>query len=166
MPTAVTGYNQPQWITKVGPAGIIRQHSGLLVPVYNISTTLAIISGEPILHNGFPMVCAKLVLPSTMGEFYSNWIADFRLSAAHSGEIVAGDMIWWSYDTEPIQDNVGGAVASAPTNGFILGRAVASPDNPLNGSGKKLVATTGSQWVRVMSLQEPSPAIGTIPAFV
>lgn len=166
MPTAVTGYDQPQWITKVGPLGIMRQHSGLLVPYYNPSTTLSFISGEPILYNGLPCLCSKLILPSQMGEIYTNWVADFKLDPAHSGDINAGDMIWWSYDVEGITGVDGAAVASAPTNGFILGRATASKDDPVDGSNKKLCAVTGSTWVRVMSLQEPSPAIGTVPTFV
>jgi hypothetical protein len=166
MPTAVTNYTNNNWITKVGTAGIIRQHGGLLMNYWNRSTTLAIMPGEPIIINQMVCVCSKLILPSSMGEVYTNWICDFRMNPAHTGDVLANDQLWWSYDVEALQDNVGCAVASAPTNGFILGRAVAKFEDPLNGSNQRVVASTTSRtWVRVASLQEPVVAIGTLPVF-
>jgi len=163
MALAVTGYTDSNWITKKGPIGYIRQHAGLLVPYYNPSTTLAFIAGEPIIYNGMVCVSSKLILPSKMGEVYTNWLADFMLDPAHSGDILANATLWWSYDVDAITGNEGAVVASAPTNGFILGRAIAKPEDPVDGSNKKKVAVTGSVWVRVASIQEPHTAIGTLP---
>ncbi len=166
MPTAVTNYTQNNWITKVGPVGYIRQHAGLLLPYYNPSATLALIAGEPIVYNGMVCVSSKLILPSQMGEVYTNWLCDFRMDPAHTGDVLANATLWWSYDVEAIQDNVGCVVASAPTNGFILGRAIAKIEDPVDGSNKKVCASTASKtWVRVASIQEPVTAIGTIPTF-
>ena len=163
MALAVTGYTDSNWITKKGPIGYIRQHAGLLVPYYNPSTTLAFIAGEPIIYNGMVCVSSKLILPSKMGEVYTNWLADFMLDPAHSGDILANATLWWSYDVDAITGNEGAVVASAPTNGFILGRAIAKVEDSVDGSNKKIVATTGSVWVRVASIQEPHTAIGTLP---
>lgn len=163
MALAVTGYTENNWITKKGPIGYIRQHSGLLLPYYNPSATLAFLAGEPIVYNGMVCVSSKLILPSKMGEVYTNWLCDFMLDPAHTGDILANATLWWSYDVDAITGNEGAVVASAPTNGFILGRAVAKPEDPVDGSNKKKVAGTGSVWVRVASIQEPYTAIGTIP---
>ena len=163
MALAVTGYTDSNWITKKGPIGYIRQHAGLLVPYYNPSETLAFLAGEPIIYNGMVCVSSKLILPSKMGEVYTNWLADFMLDPAHSGDILANATLWWSYDVDAITGNEGAVVASAPTNGFILGRAIAKVEDSVDGSNKKIVATTGSVWVRVASIQEPHTAIGTLP---
>lgn len=167
MPTTLpANYTQNNWITKVGTAGIIRQHGGLLMNYFNRSTTLAIVPGEPIIINQMVCVSSKLILPNSMGEVYTNWICDFRMNPAHTGDVLANDQLWWSYDVEALVDNVGCVVAAAPTNGFILGRAVAKAEDPVNGSNQKVVASTTSRtWVRVAALQEPVAAIGTIPVF-
>lgn len=150
----------------VPPCKLI-QEGGLFVPYYNASSTLALVAGEPIVAYGRVCIVQKTILPQKMGTVLFDWIVSALLDTAHSGDIGQGDLIYWDTDIDvvtPIDSSkfgtavvagIGGASASIPTNGFILGRATSEHyehDIPLDGSDDIVCATDGSKRVRVVAI--------------
>lgn len=155
----------PVVLERYDAPAVIRSSAGLLVTYRNV-TGNTILQGEPVLIGARVGLAQSVILPGKQGTVVMDWIADFRLPAAHTGNIIQGASVWWSYDVTSVVAGVGGAVASAPTNGILLGYAVATPeDDRVDGSSKQICAATGDTFVRVMARPDASVAIGTVPGF-
>lgn len=168
MPKALAGSDtlSPQFINGRGFVGIIRHHNSEPIPYYNPLSD-ALLPGEPFFHLGLVCISNSLIRPKSWGEAYTSWVADMLVNPAISADIIQGQQLWWSYaiDVPGFGTSVGGAVITAPTNGFIIGKAVGHRDCPINGSGKAVVATTGATRVRIAAYNQVATAIGTVPAF-
>lgn len=144
---------------------IIRSSAGLSCTYTNVTGT-TILQGEPVFIGGRLGLAQSVILPGEQGTVVFDWIADVRLDPAHSGDILQNASVWWSYGVTTVAAGVGGGVASAPTNGFLMGYAVPVPgDTRVNGSAKQICATTGDTFVRVMARPDAHAAIGTVPTF-
>lgn len=158
--------NDPVQLEQFVDPSNIKQMGGLFLDYFNESTTDTILMGEPIVFNGRVWLAQKPILPQSYGTIVSDWIADFLLDTAHTGDINQGDLIYWDTDVDVVTfynattalAGIGGAAASQPTNGFILGHAVGNRETDLgvDGSNDKLAAKTGSKYVRVVSLSGPT----------
>jgi len=155
----------PVVLERFDSPGLLRQAGEIYINYYN-TTGLTILAGEPVIHAGAICIAAEAILPAQQGTVYQNWLVDFIVDVALNANILANDSVWWSYDVTPITGFSGGVVNAAPTNGFILGRAVVPPGTTrLNGSSKPIAATVDDVRVRVISVQEPVVVIGTVPVF-
>lgn len=158
----------PTLFERYDPPAVIR-HAGELQTRYYNKTGSTLLQGEPVLLGNRIGLCAAVILPNETGGVVLDWIADFRCDPALAADILAEDQVWWSYDITTVVAGVGGAVRAAPTNGFLLGRAVADGRIParLNGSNKFICAISGGtdKWVRVVNQATTAVAIGTVPAF-
>lgn len=159
---------QPQLLERYDPPAVIR-HSGDLQTRYYNRTGSTLLQGEPVLVGDRIGLCAAVLLPNETGILILDWIADFRCNPALAADILSNDQVWWSYDITTVVAGVGGAVRSAPTNGFLLGRAVPDGRIParVNGSNQFICAANGGAdlYVRVVNLEVAAVAIGTIPTF-
>ncbi len=151
---------------------IIRQNSPDDIRTwFNPSTTLAVFPGEPIIHNGVVCISAQLILPQTIGNVYTRWVADFYVGAIASNPVLMNDLVYWQYDANGPYTGSGAAVhAASPTNGFILGRAgipeVMTPT--VNGSNKCVslaIGTYNACRLRVNSLPFAPTTYGTIGTY-
>jgi hypothetical protein len=133
----------------------LKQEGGLFIPYYNAGST-AYITGEPVVLMGRVCIVQKTILPGKLGTLVADWIVDALLDTSHTGNITQGDLIYWDTDVNVVTEiesgdatsGLGGAVhGSAPTNGFILGRAV-----QIGPATSGVVAGTGSTRVRVVSV--------------
>lgn len=159
---------QPQMLERYDPPAVIR-HSGSLQTSYYNKTGSTLLQGEPVLIGDRVGLCAAVILPNETGIVVLDWIADFRVDPALAANILANDNVWWSYDITTVVAGVGGAVRVAPTNGFLLGKAVTDGRIParVNGSNQFICAISGGTeiWVRVVNQEAAAVAIGTVPAF-
>jgi len=154
--------NDPVQLEQYVDPAIIRQAGGIFFDWFNESTTLARLIGEPTVFGGRVWLPQKVVLPQKYGTLVSDWIADFLLDPAHTGDVNQGDVIYWDTDLNAVTAYAGGsaiagvgaASAAQPTEGFILGYAVGNRELDLgvDGSDDLLAAKTGSTYVRVVSL--------------
>lgn len=136
------------------PPCIVKQEGGLFIPFYNSGNT-CYVTGEPIVYFGRVCIVQKTILPGKMGTLLADWVVDALLDSNHSGDINQGALIYWDTDldeatlieTGTAASGLGAAKASAPSNGFILGRAV-----QIGPASSAVVATTGSTRVRVVSV--------------
>lgn len=141
------------------------QEGGLFVPYYNGSSTLTLLAGEPVVFGDRVGIVQKSILPGKMGTIVLDWIVEAILDPARTGNILQGALVYWDTSKDavvPIEtggsavSGVGAAVSSAPTNGFILGRACSEfmKDVPsaLVTSNQLICAKTGSVRIRVVSL--------------
>jgi len=158
----------PVLLESYDPPCVIKQSGELSVNYYN-SLTTTILQGEPVLIGGRVGIAQSAIHPGRMGSVVMDWIVEARIGGTLGADILQNDTVWWSYDVTSVVAGVGGAVRAAPTNGFILGTAVAPAGNfVLNGSSKAIACangTTSAGFVRVMCSSIASPAIGTIPVF-
>lgn len=166
MPKALTESLGPQFISGRPIVGIIRHHNSEPIPYFNPLDS-DILPGEPLFHLGLVCISNSLIKRKSWGEVYTSWVADLIVNPAISADITQGQQLWWSYaiDVPGFGTTVGGVVIAAPTNGFVVGRAVGHRDCPINGSSKAVVATTGATRVRVAAYNQVATAIGTVPAF-
>jgi len=142
--------------------GILRQVGGLLMPYFNESTTDTILMGEPLVFGGRVWVAMKPILPQTYGTVVADFVGEFLLDTAHTGDINQGDVIYWDTDVNVVTyygettvlAGIGGASGTLPDNGFILGYALGNKqmDLGVDGSSDLLAAQTGSKTVTVVSL--------------
>jgi hypothetical protein len=155
----------PVFLESYDPACILRHVEGMALPYVNI-TGSTIFGGEPVVLNQKVCICQKTILPGKEGIVISDWVVDAILDTANAAAILQNAQVWWSYDVSPIVAGMGGVVGTAPTNGFIFGRAVVTPgDWTLNGSGKPIAAAVGQKRIRISSIHAVVAAIGTIPTF-
>lgn len=147
------------------PPCVLKQSGELSVNYYN-TTGNTILQGEPVHIGGRVGIAQSVILPGRQGAVVMDWIVEARIGGTLAADILQNDTVWWSYDVTSVVAGVGGAVRTAPTNGFILGTAVIPPGQvTLNGSSKAIAAPAGASVVRVMCNSIASPAIGTIPVF-
>lgn len=141
------------------------QEGGLFVPYFNSSTTLTLIAGEPVVFGDRVGIVQRSILPQKMGTIVFDWIVEALVDPARTGNILQGALVYWDTSKDAVVAietggsavaGVGAAVSSAPTNGFILGRAVSEyyRDVPssLIASNQLVCAKTGSTVIRVVSL--------------
>lgn len=137
------------------------QEGGLFIPFYN-DTAETYIAGEPIIHCGRVCIVQRTILPGKMGTLVAEWIVDASIDVANAGNILQNALVYWdtdgSYviDAEGNEEDAFGAAksGSAPTNGFILGRASGPhyEHNPPLSSGDFVCAYEGAKRVRVVCL--------------
>lgn len=154
------------------PLGIIRQASPDDIRTwFNPSTTLMVLPGEPIIHNGVVCISSQLILPQTVGNVYTKWIADFYIGSVASNPVLMNDLVYWEYDANgPYTGSGAVKVASSPTNGFMLGRAGLHEVVPVavNGSSKPISLAVGTYnrcAIRVNSLLTAVTTYGTIGTY-
>ncbi len=136
------------------PPCILRQEGGLFIPYKNTSTTDSLIAGEPVNYMGRICIVQKTILPGKIGTLIADWMADAMLKSGGDGNIAQGALIYWNtaidivteINTGDVVTGIGAAQASAPSYGFILGRAV------MIAHEDTYAATATSLRVRVVSL--------------
>lgn len=147
--------------------------NSLVIPYVNISSTLSIYPGEPILINGRVGLTSRLILPLQEGNLVFDWVADFIVSDTLAANILAGDPVWWDYSDSTLETTLGAVVRAAPTNGYILGFAAPMPGAWTIVSNRAVAldytnaAVAGkTARVRVYPSQAVVPVIGTIPTYI
>lgn len=147
--------------------------NSMVIPYVNISTTLSISPGEPVLINGRVGLTSRLILPLQEGNLVFDWVADFIVSNALAANILAGDPVWWDYSDTTLASGLGAVVRAAPTNGYILGFAAVMPGAWTIVSNRavaqdftdaRVVGNTAR--IRVYPSQAVVPVIGTIPTYI
>lgn len=160
--------NQPVMLERFDPPAVVRQAGEIVVQYYN-RTGSTILQGEPVFVGGRVGLAENVILPNQIGQVIMDWVADLRVNPALGAAVLVGATVWWSYDITTVAAGVGGAVSTAPTNGFIIGVAIAPPYGPseirIGGTNQLIAAAPGDAFIRVMSNYEPVTAIGTVPAF-
>lgn len=160
----------PVMLERYEPPCVLKQTGELSVNYHN-TTGNTILQGEPVRLGGRIGIAQSAILPGQQGAVIMDWVVEAAIGGTLGADILQDDTVWWSYDVTSVATSaVGGAVRAAPTNGFILGTALAPPSktSTLNGSSKAIAAASGSAFptrVRVMCNSVASPAIGTIPTF-
>lgn len=154
----------PIWLESFDPPAIIRQCPGLNLPYRNY-TGSTLVASEPVILNGKVCLCVGTILPGEEGRVITEWMADCILDTGLVGNILQNDVVWWSYDVTVITGCPGAVVNVAPTNGFILGRAICMPGEIRLASGDPLAATAGDLRIRVVSSEAEVTALGTVPTF-
>jgi len=147
--------------------------NSLVIPYVNVSTTLSISPGEPILINGRVGLTSRLILPLQEGNLVFDWVADFIVSAGLAANILSGDPVWWDYSDTTLASGLGAVVRAAPTNGYILGFAAPMPGIWTIASNRAIAqdytdskVAAGTARVRVYPSQAVVPVIGTIPTYI
>ena len=137
------------------PPCILRQEGGLFIPFKNTSTTDSYVAGEPVVVMGRVCIVQKTILPGEIGTVLADWMVDALIKSGGAGNISQGDLVYWDTDEDialvieagTTSSGLGAATAgSAPTNGFILGRAV------MVDKAETYAATATSKRVRVVSV--------------
>lgn len=155
MPIAVPDrIADPVSLEAFDPPCILRQEGGLFIPYKNTSTTDALIAGEPVNYMGRICIVQKTIMPGKIGTLIEAWMADAMIKSGGDGNISQGDLVYWNTEedivtninTGEVVTGLGAAQASAPSYGFILGRAV------MIDSSETYAATATSIRVRVVSL--------------
>jgi len=154
----------PVILERFNSPGLIRQTGSIFLNYYN-SLTTSFLPGEPIVVGGAICLAAEVILPQQQGTVYLDWLADFIVNAALAAAIMQNEEVWWSYDVSPITGFNGGVVNAAPTNGFILGRAIVQPGPVALVSTKAVACPVGGTRIRVVSNRILAVTIGTIPLF-
>lgn len=153
--------NDPVQLEQFVEPSIIRQAEGLFCHYYNKGPN-AILMGEPVVFGGRVGLAQRVILPGKYGTLVFDFVADLLLDPANNADIDQGDTVYWDLDKDAVTyynetavlDGIGAASRTQPTNGFIIGTAVGNRELDLgvDGGGNKICATTGSKYVRVVSL--------------
>lgn len=141
----------------------LKQAGGLFIPFKNTSTTEIYVGGEPIYMFGRVCIVQKTIMPGKIGTLISDFIVDARIKTDGAGNISQDALVYWDLDEDVLVElesgdatsGLGAASEAAPTNGFILGRAV------LVNNDDTYAATATSVRVRVASLPGQPTTYGT-----
>lgn len=153
----------PASLEAIHPPCKIKQAGGLFIPFKNTSSTKIWCAGEPTFQFGRVCIVQKTIMPGKIGTLITDFIVDALLKDGGDGNIAQDALVYWDLDEDIVTtieggetvEDIGAAAASAPTNGFILGRAVMVDD------GDTYAATATSPRVRVASLPGQPTTYGT-----
>jgi predicted RecA/RadA family phage recombinase len=152
----------PAILENVGKLCEVVQDGGLYLPYYNRLST-SIMAGEVVLHNGQVCIARRTILPGKDGVIITDWVADVMVDPSLAAAIKSNDVVYWDYDIDAIVEGIGGATNVAPTNGFIMGRAVITPGFYTVSGGQAIACAVGQKRVRVAPVRTVTAIIGTLP---
>lgn len=152
----------PAKLESLAPLCEVVQDGGLYLPYYNRLST-SILAGEFVLHNGQVCIARRTILPGKDGTIITDWVADVMVSSALAAAIKSNDTVWWDYSDNTIAAGIGAAVRAAPSNGFIIGRAVINPGFYTVSGGEAIACAVGQKRVRVAPVRTVTAILGTIP---